>query len=290
MSHKYRPNPSQAKLVPPEPPKIIRVNLTDLENIFDVRKQLNPDNLARLRALRLAGVKLDPITIIVNPTKRTPYGIHDGRHRVAIAGEFQDLEIDCILLDETDPVVQIALALQANEGRVMPSDRASYIHSFKLMFEKGATDASIRLNCHFLPPNLIRDFISTARGVIQKERIAKAMQLIADGARISEAAQGVGLDEETISDAFNGKRGKWGANDTVREIGKINRYITTELSSANTGISQHVINLFKRLEDFEVRPDDVAKVLAKWETHLAGTVHRIKDWKQRLQTFRDKHQ
>lgn len=267
--------------------KTVTLQLSQIINKFDVRTKLDEDRVIQLAEAYEGDIQLPPVDVIKLDNEDSLYAYVDGRHRGA-AREFLNLkDIEAVVLDSSlndNPTELFALALEANYGGAKPPTREDIIHTITRMLEAGCDRTSIKERLTFLPTGAVRAFTSQALGTIQKRRVTKALDAIADGATMEVAAKTFRIKPDMLKNVIQGKKGKWGKNrsEEVQFSVEVKAYISAALRSANTGIGKKIDEVFRRVEDGEMSHKLASEVLAAWSEHLRNTSSRIRDRQARL--------
>lgn len=262
-------------------PKIVSLPIQDIANRFDVRKELDEDNIIRLAELYQNNVDLPPIQVtLINGV----YCYVDGRHRAQARLMLDMPTIDCEIVTETDTLQLYADALRANYGGAKPPTRADIEHTIKCMVEAGARETHIKAKLDFLPAGVIRVYMNTVKSSINKRRMAAALDAITEGMTLVDSAEKYGLEIDALKDALQGKKKRFGGSQTGFLTDSINA-ITTTLKSSTAVIAGRMKVLFGKVEDGEATIETAARVLDHWESKATQSLHRIKDWRERLRAI-----
>lgn len=275
------------KTVTPAPAeKVEMIPLNRIVNKFDVRVSLDEDRVIQFAGLYEAGVKLPPVRVV--RLDEDHYAYIDGRHRGASRAYLNLTDIPAVVANgplRDNPVELFAEALELNWGGAKPPSREDITHTILRMLELGASWKSITDRLTFLPTGSARAYISWAQSVLQKRRLSVALDSIAEGMSVGDAAHFYKLKPDFIKNVISGKKGKWGGNRSEQDqlSAKLKSYISTKLFAANAGISKNVQFLFQKVESGEVSPKVCSEVLKNWSEHMRKTTIRIDDWKARLE-------
>ena len=263
--------------------KVTMIRLDQIENRFDVRIKLDEDRVLQLTGCYEAGVELPPVKLVQLGEDR--YAYVDGRHRGAARAYCKFTDVPAVIVDNpNDPADLFAQALEANWGGSQPPTRGDISHTVMRMLELNATQTAILARLSFVPAGSLKAYIASARGVIMKRRIAKALDSIGEGSKIDEAASKFKIPLESLKDVVQGKKGKWGkgrANELDEAIA-FKAYISGTLRGANTGISKKIEFMLTKVESGEMSYKVAYDVIRSWSEHLRKTGIRIADWRARL--------
>lgn len=261
------------------------IPLAQIENKFDVRIKLDEDRILILVGLYEGGIELPPIKVVRLDDDK--YAYVDGRHRGAARAYLNQPDIEAIVLTQDrlgDPIGLFVEALQANYGGAKPPTRDDVAHTVIRMMELGAKQVEIKERLSFMPIGSINMYIGWAKGVLHKRKMRSALDLIADGSSVNDAAAEVKLKPDVIRDFLQGKKRKWG-KDTSSEKQQCNElkiHISKSLRTANSSIGKKIEGLLKAVDDGEISLKVAESVVNAWESHLSRTLIRVKDWQSRF--------
>ena len=276
------------KTVTPAPAeKVEMILLSKIVNKFDVRVALDEDRVIQFAGLYEGGIKLPPVRLV--RLDEESYAYIDGRTRGAARAYLNMPDVPAVVCNGSlrdNPVELFAEALESNWGGAKPPSREDITHTILRMLELGATWKSITDRLTFLPTGSARAYISWAQSVLQKRRVSVALDSIAEGMSVADAAHFYKLKPDHLKNVISGKKGKWGGSKSDQDqlVAKLKSYISTRLFAANAGISKNVQFLFQKVENGEVSPKVCAEVLKNWSEHMRKTTIRIDDWKARLES------
>jgi hypothetical protein len=259
--------------------KVTQCKVSELKTTFFVRTGLDQEHVLKLADLYLAGVRLPPLT--VTPSLE----IVDGRHRKeALEVAFsKDVDADIEIINEKDPLDVIASALKSNEGGPLPSTRADIIHTIGLMITRGAKDKAILEKLDFLPRDVVRKYMDSAKGNVKKRLIQQAREAVSDGATVKEAADRFGIDIKDLKMAISGPKVGAGSTGTDKLTTSIaNRFYAVNRS--NQALVKRVVTGFS---DGEVPEKTVDAVLSQIEKLLTQAQRRSKDWRRRFEAAKE---
>lgn len=262
--------------------KPVNIPIEKIQNRFDVRKALDDDTVLHLAELYQAKVQLPPVSLV--DMGDGTYSFIDGRHRAAAKALLGDDSIPAIVqpMNGSKGTMELyAQALRANYGGSKPPTREDIQHTVHRMVEQGAGLTAISRLIDFIPNSMLHNMVAAAKGHINRDKMRKAIQYVAEGSNPAEAAKKFGVEPKAVSDAIAGRKRKWSTGEgTILAENK--NHITRVLKAANLSIGKHMQDLLNQVEAGEVSPETVAKILNAWETHNKGTAHRIRDWRERL--------
>ena len=264
----------------------VMIPLAQISNKFDVRVKLDEDRVLQFMGMYDDGQDVPPVVLV--KLGEDSYAYVDGRHRGAARSYLNLTDVPAVIRSEAmsdSPVELLAEALEANYGGAKPPTREDIIHTVTRMLEAGASQTAIRDRLQFLPSGSLRAFIATARSNIMRKKVAKALDEMSEGsATLEDAAKRYGIKPETLKDVVAGKKRKWnkGRSDEADFCIAMKNYISTELRSANSGISKKVELLLKKVDDGEVSYKFAEEVIRAWRDHLRKTGVRVSDWQARL--------
>ncbi len=273
--------------------KRVFIPLKQIENKFDVRVSLDQDRVLQFVGAYESGDDPPPIRVVKLDDDR--YAAVDGRHRMAARQYLNLEEILAVVVNgslKDNPVELFAMALEANCGGSKPPTRDDITHTIGRMLECGASQTTIRERLCFLPKGSVRTYIASAIAALNKRKVAKAMDHLVAGKTIQESAKAVALKEDILLLAIKGQSGKWGKNrDGETEfITAMKAYISTELKSANNGISKRLEGAVKKMDDGELSVEGVRSIVTAWKEHLRKTSLRMADWEARINAVAESHE
>ena len=273
--------------------KVVMLPLSQIANKFDVRIALDQD-----RVVQFAGMYehdpdlLPPVRVVRIGDDR--YAYIDGRTRGAARAYLDLPDVPAVICNGSlrdDPLELYAEALESNWGGAKPPTREDIAHTIQRMLELGAAQKAIRERLHFLPSGAASAYISWANAVLNKRRMARALDAVAEGLSIEGAAKENKIKPDLLRDAIAGKRGNWGAarSDEAQFLVTEQVYISHVLKSANAGISKKLEGTMKRVDAGELSHKTAAAIIKSWREHLRKTMLRIEDWQARLDALAVEH-
>lgn len=265
--------------------KVVMLPIASIRNTFDVRKQLSDDNILRLGELYEAGVELPPVE--VTDAGGGFYDFVDGRHRVAARVLLNLADVPAVIIGSSpskrDDVIELySKALEANYGGALAPTKADIAYTIQRLIEQGCKQRDIVKALHFIPGKVIENYMRDVMSGITKRNIQSALDAVAGGASIADAAALWSLKEDQVKEAISGKRRKWGAGGEGSVLAEYKAYIARVLKSANLGIAKKVLVLINQVDGGELSQDTAYKVIDFWDKTNNATMHRIKDWHERL--------
>jgi hypothetical protein len=271
-------------------PDIRTIPIANIENKFDVRQVLDDDRVIYLAELYEGGVNVEPIKVIlVTPKAANPsdqkYAFVDGRHRAAgraLLG-LPTIEAEVVSAEELDMAGLYAESLKANWGGAKPPTRQDIRHTIQRMLESGATFNRVRAALAFLPPSVFRRYAADAMSSIGKHKMLMALEAIAGGMKLPAAAEKYGIDPEKLRDAITGQKKKGKTTQIMLSENKM--FVTNALRSANQKVAGKMKALLVKVEDSEMPVHVMMDIIEAWESSVSASQHRIKDWKERLQSI-----
>lgn len=275
---------SQATTKPGE--KIDLIPLSQIVNKFDVRVALDQDRVLQFAGLYEGGADLPPVKVV--RLDEDSYAYIDGRTRGAARAYLNWPDVEAIVCNGSlreNPIELFAEALEANWGGAKPPTREDISHTIVRMMELGATQKSIRERLTFLPGGAANAYIAWAKAVLNKRRMSKALDAVAeDGLSVASAAEMFKLKPELLKKAISGKRGNWGAgrSDEAQFAVTFKQYISKVLFSANAGIGKKVELMLRQVDEGEISSRAASSVIKAWHEHLRKTSLRVADWQARL--------
>jgi hypothetical protein len=268
-------------------PQVLTIHIDNIKNKFDVRQALDEDRIVYLAEVYQSGVYVEPIKVIKDGPDTTPgeqlYAFVDGRHRAAARNLLDLPTIEAILVTNIDDdlVSLYAESLKSNYGGAKPPTREDIRHTVTRMLEAGAKHSRIMSALSFIPPSMMRQYLTDAMAKLARHRVFKALEWVANGGSLKEAAEKYQVDVEVLKNEITGSKKKKKAAGTI--VGEYKAYLTITLRKANQGIAGKIQSLLAKIEDGEVTVDVGIDIINQWRTHVVKSEHRIKDWEQRLQ-------
>lgn len=266
--------------------KMVNLPIDRIMNKFDVRVMLDQDRVIQFAGLYESGVILPPVRVV--QIDEDTYAYVDGRTRGAARAYLNLPDVQAIVVDhglKDDPIELYAQALQANWGGAKPPTRDDIVHTIIRMVELGATQTAITSKLSFLPQSSTRAYTQWARSTLSKRRLSKALDAITEDAlSIDEAAKKFNIKPQTIKESISGKKSKNRATESQLVL-DFQHYISSQLKSANSGISKKMEMLFHQVEDGEISSKSAGKVINSWYEHLRKTSLRVADWQARLESI-----
>lgn len=268
--------------------KIYRtITLSELKTQWFVRKQLNQDHVLMLAELyeasfadakdEVAASKALP-AILVTEADEGVYELVDGRHRkeaMELAGLKQ---ARAEVVTGLSPTELIALAAKANVGGSLPPSREDIQFTVEQMLSRlGMKVTEVKRALDWLPISVLNKYLRNAQRSIADKRLKLALQAVASGQALKEAAKAYDVAEEVLSEAIAGKKSKSKAG-----LGQINSALTNQFRSHGT-VTGRIMN--KVLEDY--RNGEISKVAAEDAiAHAENLVNKLllraADWRNRL--------
>jgi hypothetical protein len=275
--------------------KPILVPLAQISNKFDVRTSLDQDRVIYLAELYEGGVDVAPVKLLkLDNTDPVEYAYVDGRHRGAARDFLGMTDIPAIFVDSAlnnQPSELYALALEANYGGAKPPTRDDIVHTIQRMLEAGVARTTVAERLSFIPKGALRAFLSHAQSTISKRRMVNALDMVAKGKAIEEAAKESLVRPDALKEAINGKKGKWGKNrsEEIAYSVEVKGHISRVLRSANTSISIKMSEVAKRLNEGDMSPETARDIVRAWLDHLRKTTSRVRDWSDRIDSLAREH-
>lgn len=273
--------------------KVEMVPLSQILNKFDVRIELDNDRVVQFAGLYEGGVNLPPVRIV--KLDEDTYAYIDGRTRGAARAYLNLKDVPAVICNGSlrdNPIELFAEALESNWGGSKPPSGADIIHSVLRMLELGATQGAIRERLNFIPSGAASAYISSARSVLQKRRLTKALDAVAEGVTVETASSMFKCKLDRLKNAISGKKGTFGAHrSNEQQVAiELKGYISRHLLSANTGISKKMTILLTKVEEGEVSAKVARSVIKAWSEHCRKTMLRIEDWDDRLDSISSSHE
>ena len=273
--------------------KVVMLSLSQIANKFDVRIALDQD-----RVVQFAGMYehdpdlLPPVRVVRIDDDR--YAYIDGRTRGAARAYLNLPDVPAVICNGSlrdDPLELYTEALESNWGGAKPPTREDIAHTIQRMLELGASQKAIRERLSFLPMGSATAYIAWATTALNNRRMARALDAVAEGVSVEDAAREGKIKLDLLRDAISGKRGAWGASrsDEVQLLIAQKRYISQVLRSANSGISKRLELTLKKVDSGEVSHKTAVAMVAAWREHLRKTMLRIEDWQARLDALAVEH-
>lgn len=247
------------------------------ENLF-VRRAIDQDHVLYLAELIEAGVEMsDPIDVTI--TEAGKMMIIDGRHRKVAIELNGIIEVKVRVLSFGSEAEMIAYAYQANAGGSLPPTQGDTEHTIALLLDKGQAKKQISglLN---LPSSLAKKYISQVELRLKRAKLNQAKVAVLDGGTaVPKAAAQFGVDENELREALGGGKRQ---SKKAADIALIHRDLTSQFRSSSQRSARLIMKLFDQLDDGDVTPKQVEKVL----DHLAKLVQQsastLAGWRSRF--------
>jgi hypothetical protein len=259
--------------------KTVQVRVTDIRNVFDVRRALDDDRVILFAEQMEAGVEFPPIEISKVDDE---WVFVDGRHRAGAAHLIGRETISAKVVPAKKGPEMLADAMRANWGGAKPPTRADIEHTIRRMLEAGAKNKDVYELLSFIPTSQVRNYVENALSGIRKVKLHEAQELVAEGISLETACHMTGVKLDALKDAIAGRKRKWGTGDSSIMAAQL-QYFTRIYRSLITGIQKKLEHVMKLVEDSEMKPDSAMKIIEYWEEQANKQIFKIKDWKQRIQ-------
>lgn len=174
--------------------KAVKVKIADVMIDVYVRERTDPEYVFHLATLYEAGVDVEPIEVT-----RSLHLI-EGRHRIEAANLAGLSEIDAVIYPDMPLKDRLAMAMTANLGGKRAPTKADILIGIEAMIKAGASERYIRDQVAMLPKSVLDIYFGEVRGAIQRQKIAQARALLAEGKTIEQAAQEVGVTVKTLQE------------------------------------------------------------------------------------------
>jgi hypothetical protein len=266
--------------------KSVTLPIKNIINRFDVRLELDQDRVLQFVGMYQAGVDVPDIEVV--QLDEEDFAFIDGRHRAAALQYLGRTTVNATVVNgnlKDNPVQLYGRALRANWGGALPPTRAGITHTMVRMIEAGASFKDIKEELGFLPAGSLKAYHTDASSILSKRRIGRALDDVRDNALTVEAAALKNhIPLKVLQNAISGKKGKWGhARDNEQQyVTEFKSYVSKVLLSANTGISQKLIDALRKVDAGEISAKGAAGMIKAWKEHLRRTGLRIEDWEARL--------
>lgn len=286
MTQKYKPPPTTVGSTPKE--KVETLLLSSIKNKFDVRVALDQDRVLQFAGMYEGRQELPPIEVVKIDDE--DYAFIDGRHRAEARKYLNLTDIQAVVRSGSlrdDPAALFGRALKANWGGSQPPTREDIQHTILRMLEAGVSRIEIEGILSFIPKGSLRAYTAHSLNQISKRKIAKALDAIADGSNIEQAAKKVGLKADRLKEIVAGKKGTWGKGRSEEShfTTGIKAYISQVSQSTNNGIAKKVQFTLQKVDDGEISLKGATEVITFWKKHVANTTRRIADWEARLDSI-----
>ena len=249
------------------------VKLEDLQVDVFVREKTDPDYVVHLAIMYESGHPIAPIEI----TKSNR--VIDGRHRIAAAQLANLTEIEAYVEDDMPRKEMIARAMSANLGGSRAPTKKDILLTLESMVKAGASDRWIRDHVE-LPRAVMDTYMGEVRGAIQRQKLAEAKRLLAEGLTVDEAAEKLGITADSIKTRVLGERAAKANNFNIQTA------IDRRIAFRNRGIGQKNRYIFdlavKSFDDGELTKEQVFEVAAAIEHHGQMSVKAADDFRRRF--------
>ncbi len=271
-------------------PNIQMLKLSDIIHKFDVRTAIDQDRVLQFVAayeqeIATGSIVIPPITVIELVDGR--YAYVDGRHRGQARAFLNMADVAAIVAKYKDTVEIYTDALKSNWGGSKPPTREDISYTITRMIKDGISTKSIYEHLKFIPAGACRAYVASAKGNIEKRRIAGALESVADGVSVEESAANFNIKIETLREAIAGRKKRWGGGKTqeTETINLTKSYISSTLKAANTGIAKRMDHVLRKVESGEIKASAAQSIIHAWSEHLRRTLIRIDDWRARIDSL-----
>ena len=258
--------------IPTMPGTVIVIKkIADLkENLF-VRQALNQDHAIHLAELIEGGTKLPPIKITKDGT------IVDGRHRVEAHHLLNLTEIEAVIVDLTDPAEIIAEAYRSNVGGPLPPTSSDTEHTIATLLKQGESRKRIG-DLLEMPGSILRRYVEIIESKRNRLNIQKAITAIAnDGLTVPQAAERYEVEADKVRAVISGRKKK-----AKNDVESIKRRLSTAYRSQSMKNSSIVKDLFEKLEDGDIKSEDMKAILIHLQQLQKRSARSLTDWINRF--------
>jgi hypothetical protein len=258
------------------------IPIDKIQNRFDVRQALDDDLVIHLAEMYQAGEPIPPITVV--PLDDGNYAFIDGRHRAEARVLLGLKDVPAIVRHEDvqkNLLPLYAEALKSNWGGSKPPTREDISHTITRMIQNGAKEPLVTKLLPFIPASVIRRYYKNTLGNITRKRVQQALVLVAKGQTVAEAARLINVDVRAVAEAVEGRKKKFGHGGVLAAN---KGAISQSLRATSLTIGKRLQILLQQVESGEVGTDVFEQVLDTWERSVNSSVHRIRDWRERLRT------
>lgn len=252
--------------------KLLEVSLTSLKQRFDVRQSLNQDHVIRLAELYEAKVALPPLVI-------TPeFEIIDGRHRYEALKLNDATMARCEVRKYSDSISALQDALLANLTFGLPPTTQDIVLTFQQLIEQGVTQTRFRELFAAIPPPLIRKYYNTAHHKITDRKKKRAMEMIANGGTLEEAAKAQKINPKVLKDAISYVKRKTTSAD-------VKGGFETKHRSMSASTARVLKYLIQGWEDGEISTDAVRDILSTSISGAKRYLRTVEEWSDRFENL-----
>lgn len=261
-------------------PKPVVISIASIDNKFDVRRGLDDDRILFFAQMIDAGETLPPVDVIKNPDVPDGFIFIDGRHRAAAYSFLGRSEIEANIVPRQDVFEMFGAAMRSNYGGPKPPTRADIEYTIRRMIEEGATNTKVYEILDFIPKSALRKYIENVKSSLAKVRLKQAIDMVADGASIIDAATKAKVEIEALREAIGGKgRTKKDPGSVAAEMKAL---IARVYKGAALSVYKRIEHIIRQIEDGELNGESGRKAVAEWEKVLTGQLGRIADWRARV--------
>lgn len=261
------------------------IPIANITNRFDVRRKIEEDHVLYLAGLIEGKANLPPIKVIT--IGEDQYAFIDGRHRAAAYALLgYDTIPASISKDSGDTAHYFGDALRSNWGGAKPPSRTDLEYTVSQMLDRGVSPIKIRESLNFVPASMLRLILTNSHSLLRKKRINKALDAVANGSKLADAAKEFSVEPDALKEAVTGR--KRAASEQAIPLASIKSYISITLRASNTGIAKKIERVIKDVDDGETPSSTATQAIEAWEAHLKNTLNRMKDWKERVQMLENK--
>lgn len=267
-----------------------------LTNLF-VRTELNQDHAMYLACLvddQDAQVVLPPILVIpefeINGdgeihfvVESDKFRIVDGRHRFWAWTEILDqAEVKALVI--TDGIKTradlTALAYRLNCGGPLPPTNADTEHTVETLLELKVPKKRIG-EMLGLPPGLARKFVNNIESRLERAKIRRAVNSIAENPKtVAEAAREQGIEPEKVRKFIAGKTGGCGTKDDMEMI---RREVSADYKSMSSRNAARMRALLEQYDDGDLNAKDVFNVFRQIEALQKKSASALGEWRKRFE-------
>lgn len=244
------------------------------ENLF-VRRALNTDHVCYLAELMESGVKMNDLIEVTETGE-----LVDGRHRKSAYELVGISEVEVRVLSFDNEAEMTAYAYKANTGGSLPPTQEDTEHTIALMLEKGQPKKQVAglLN---LPASLAKKYIGQIELRLKRAKLNQAKIAVLDeGITIPKAAAQFGVDENDLREALGGNKRK---SKKAQDVANIHRDLTSQFRSNGQKSARLMMKLFDQLDDGDLTPKQVEKILDHLEKLVHQSASSLAGWRARFE-------
>lgn len=208
----------------------------------------------------------------------------DGRHRYEGWDVNSVKEVGVMVAEFDTEVELIAYAYTANTGGTKPPTAADREHTIKILVEKGLNPKAIAEAMGLQNyTSIVRGVVDTIKSKMERTKLVEALRLVENGMTVPKAAEQVGIPEEKVRDAIQGRRRK--AKREKDKVADLQRSLTNKYRGASRTNTALLTEVRKKLEDGDLTYKQVLTILEKIDSLQNTALRHTADWRARFEAI-----